>query len=295
MDVSEPLRNERRWHSELYSVLGNAKFVSPMYKHTPMPPFCYGTVHIRVSSREASRILHNGGTEGLKWVQNWVPHGWELKAVVQVHGSLTQHLNTQHRNIKFTVEHEKENKLAFLDVQVTRTNNRLTKSVYRKPTHTDRYIPFHPHHHQRTVNGVLRCMQDRATKICDPTSKQKEFQHSQAVFQANGFPAELVRKTPSHQTRPTPPQPVYEDPAEPQKIMCLPYIRGLSERIERICTLLKVKAAFKPTKTLRQTLMNVKNCVRKKGKERWYMRFRGNRLPIAVILYWFYCFHDHVR
>ena len=33
-----------------------------------------------------------------------------------------EHLNMQHRNIEFTVEHEKENKLAFLDVQVTRTN-----------------------------------------------------------------------------------------------------------------------------------------------------------------------------
>ena len=106
----------------------------------------------------------------------------------------------QHRNIKFTVEHERENKIAFPDVQVTRTNNRLTTSVYHKPTHTDRYIPFHSHHHQRTVTGVLRCMRDRANKICDPTSKQKVFQHLQAVFQANGFPAELVKKTLSHQT-----------------------------------------------------------------------------------------------
>ena len=32
-----------------------------------------------------------------------------------------EHLNIQDRNIKFTVEYEKENKLAFLDVQVTRT------------------------------------------------------------------------------------------------------------------------------------------------------------------------------
>ena len=43
-------------------VWGNAKFVSPMYKYTPMLPFCYGTVHIRVSSCEASCILQNGGT-----------------------------------------------------------------------------------------------------------------------------------------------------------------------------------------------------------------------------------------
>ena len=117
--------------------------------------------------------------------------------VIRPHGQekldcFHEHLN---RNIKFTVEHEKENKLAFLDVQVTRTNNRLTTSVYRKPTHTDCYISFYSHHHQRTVTGVLGCMRDRADKICNPTSKQKEFQHLQAIFQANGFPVELARKT----------------------------------------------------------------------------------------------------
>ena len=85
----------------------------------------------------------------------------------------------------------------------------------------------------------------------------------QAVFQANGFLVELVRKTLSHQTRPTPPQPVHEDPAEPETIMCLPYIRGLSERV---CNPLGVKAAFKPTKTLRQTLKNIKNCIPEEKK-----------------------------
>ena len=82
--------------------------------------------------------------------------------------------------------------------------NRLTTSVHHKPTHTDCYILFHSHLHQRTVTGVLRCMRDRANRICNPTSKQKEFQHLQTVFQANGFPAELVRKTLSHQTHLTP-------------------------------------------------------------------------------------------
>ena len=88
---------------------------------------------------------------------------------------------------------------------MTRTNNRLTTSVYHKPTYTDCYMPFHSHHHQRTVTGALRCMRDRVYKICDPTSKQKEFQHLQAIFQASGLLAELVRKTLSHQTRTTPP------------------------------------------------------------------------------------------
>ena len=33
---------------QLIQHTGNAKFVSSMYKHTPMPPFCYGTVYICV-------------------------------------------------------------------------------------------------------------------------------------------------------------------------------------------------------------------------------------------------------
>ena len=45
--------------------------------------------------------------------------------------------------------------------------DRLTTCVYRKPTHLDCYIPFQSHHRQRTVTGVIRCMQDRANKICD--------------------------------------------------------------------------------------------------------------------------------
>ncbi|MDA8003043.1 MAG: GIY-YIG nuclease family protein [Alphaproteobacteria bacterium] len=42
------------------------------------------------------------------------------------------------------------------------------------------------------------------------------------------------------------------------KIICLPYVKGISEKIERICTPLGVKAAFRPVRTIRKTLMKVK-------------------------------------
>ena len=195
------------------------------------------------------------------------PHGQEKL------DSFHKHLNTQHRNIKFTVEHEKENKLAFLDVQVTRTTtNRLTTSVYCKPTHTNRYIPFHSHHHRMTITGVLRCMRDRANRIFDFTSKQQELQHLQAVFQVNGFPADLVRKMLSHQTCPTLPEPMHKGSTEPLRIISLPYSRGLSKKIERVYAPLGVKAAFKPMKMLRQTLMKVKNSIPEERKGRWSMQ-----------------------
>ena len=47
-EVSEPLKTQHCWHFHTYSVWGNVKFVSPMYKLTPMPPLCYGTVYNHV-------------------------------------------------------------------------------------------------------------------------------------------------------------------------------------------------------------------------------------------------------
>ena len=50
VEVSETLENKCWWHFDSYSVWGDVKFVSPMYKYTPMLPFCYGTVYIYGSS-----------------------------------------------------------------------------------------------------------------------------------------------------------------------------------------------------------------------------------------------------
>ena len=143
------------------------------------------------------------------------------------------HLNAQHQNINFTVEHERDKQLAFLDVKVTRTDTERKASVHRKATHTEHYIPFHSHHHQRTITGVLRCMRDRGNMICGPESREAEMQHLQQVFQANSFPKNLVRKTLSHQPQSSPSSsPTDEGPA---RILCLPYVKGLSEKVERVC------------------------------------------------------------
>ena len=54
-----------------------------------------------------------------------------------------QHLNNQQPSIRFTMETEKDNKLAFLDTAVLREpDGRLTTSVYRKPTHTDEHLAY---------------------------------------------------------------------------------------------------------------------------------------------------------
>ena len=172
-----------------------------------------------------------------------------------------EHLNNQHPSLQFTMEEESGCKLPFLDVLVTKKDDRFFTSVYQKPTHTEMYILFNSHHYLKIIMGVLRGMRDCAHRIYDPSTKPEELHHLEEIFQANGFPPALVTKTllaPPRQSSPPPPS---EDsqPEEPQKTLRTPYVRGLSERLERILAPLGIRSIFTLARTLKRTLMRVKS------------------------------------
>ena len=77
-----------------------------------------------------------------------------------------EYLNGLHPNIKFTMESEIDNKLPFLDLLLIRETNRLSISVYRKPTYSGvftNYTSFIPHHFKL---GLLKTLVNRAYQIC---------------------------------------------------------------------------------------------------------------------------------
>ena len=80
--------------------------------------------------------------------------------------SFLHHLNSEQPTIRFTLETEKESKIAFLDTSVSiEPEGRLTTSVYRKPTHTDQYLAYDSHHPQSVERGIVKCLYDRAKRL----------------------------------------------------------------------------------------------------------------------------------
>ena len=78
---------------------------------------------------------------------------------------LLHHLNGIRPTIKFTVEQE-NGTLPFLDTLLRRREDgNLDVSVYRKPTHTDRYLQFESYHPTHAKRGVVRCLHDRARRV----------------------------------------------------------------------------------------------------------------------------------
>ena len=68
---------------------------------------------------------------------------------------LLQHLNLIEPSIQLTVEHETDGKLPF--VQRT-TDGELETVVYRKPTHTDKYLSFNSRHPRSNKKSVVRTL-----------------------------------------------------------------------------------------------------------------------------------------
>ena len=98
-------------------------------------------------------------------------------------------LNSLRPTIKFTMESEEEGSLPFLDTRVTRlTNGKLDISVYRKKTHTDRYLHFESHHPTHVKRGTVRCLYDRARNITQRDESLKEEEsHLMKTFIGNGY------------------------------------------------------------------------------------------------------------
>ena len=73
--------------------------------------------------------------------------------------NLLCHLNSVELSIQFTVEREKDRRLSFLELNAYRTDHgNFDTGVYRKPTHSDKYLAFDSHHpicHKMSVRKTL--------------------------------------------------------------------------------------------------------------------------------------------
>ena len=70
-----------------------------------------------------------------------------------------QYLNSIDPHIKFTIEQpNEEGGIPFLDTFPKPQGEDIVVAVYRKPTHTDRYLDFHSSHPVSAKRAVVRAL-----------------------------------------------------------------------------------------------------------------------------------------
>ena len=94
-----------------------------------------------------------------------------------------RYINSHHRNIKFTCEEGKGNKISLLDISISRSNNALETSTFRKPTNFNSFLPT------EYKRGLLRTFLCRIYNICSSYLQiHEEINHHKSVWQKNSFP-----------------------------------------------------------------------------------------------------------
>ena len=79
---------------------------------------------------------------------------------------LQEHLNSIDPHIKFTIELPGTDGLPFLDTLTKPTPNSIESTVYRKPTHTDRYLDYKSNHSVSAKVSVILTLIHRAKQVC---------------------------------------------------------------------------------------------------------------------------------
>ena len=135
------------------------------------------------------------------------------------------HLNSINKHIKFTVEEEKDGSIAFLDTMNTRNPVGTIKTrVYRKATHTDKYLQFNSHHPSQHKRSVARTLLDRAKNIpSTDADRLSEIQHVVDALKINGYTEQFIRSCQST---------TVSTNQSHTKIgfVTLPYLQGISEK-----------------------------------------------------------------
>ena len=100
------------------------------------------------------------------------------------------------------MEMENSGSLPFMDIRITRQpQGELTKEVYQKPTHTNRYVPFSWHHPISVKSGVA-CLANRAIRgSSSQAGRDAELGRIQKVMMRNGYPRKFINKVVSSQIK----------------------------------------------------------------------------------------------
>ena len=141
-----------------------------------------------------------------------------------------EHLNSLDPHIKFTIELPGIDVLPFLDTLMKPTANSIDSTVYRKPTHTDRYLDYNSNHFISAKLSVIHILIHRAKQVCStPDFLAKEMDHLHKVLQDNHYPAQFFHQDKLQQKTNKKPNPSTVKFIEGARVV-IPYTKCFSEQ-----------------------------------------------------------------
>jgi len=142
--------------------------------------------------------------------------------------------NNYHERLKFTVEHEKDRSLNFLDLLITISNNIIYIDWFHKGTFSGRYPWCHK-------IGTIYSLIDRAFLLSHPMFHQKNLELVVDLLLDNGYPLDLIFDKMNSRIKSlintkknsgiVDSKKIHDDPNNNKKFVVFPYVKGISELV----------------------------------------------------------------
>ena len=130
----------------------------------------------------------------IKW---WFRYAYDVHSATRKDqvNKLQEHLNSIDPHIKFIKELPGTDGLSFLDTLTKPTGNSIESTVYRKPTHTDRYLDYKSSPLISAKLSVIHSLIHSAKQVCStPEFPTKEMDHLHKVLQNNHYPTQFFQQ-----------------------------------------------------------------------------------------------------
>ena len=162
-------------------------------------------------------------------------------------------------------DNKEDGAIPFLDTIVKpEADGKLSATVYRKPTHTDRFLQWDSHHHLSAMFSVIHTLSHRVQIVCsNPELLHKEKTHLRNVLTQCKYPKWALDKVERRLNKPsseasdgannqgtTGAQPANKE-VETKGHIVIPYTQGLCESIKKICGMYGIQTYFKGSNTIR--------------------------------------------
>ncbi|XP_050518098.1 uncharacterized protein LOC126892578 [Diabrotica virgifera virgifera] len=140
---------------------------------------------------------HSSVHNPLQKILYWFRYVDDVLAIIDGNSSDAENilvsLNNLHPAITFTLETESNNSINFLDLTLTRIENKLSFSVFRKPTQTDHTIPRSSNHPFQQKMASFYCYIHRLLSLpLSDTNFTSELDIIKQLAYSNGYSPTLV-------------------------------------------------------------------------------------------------------
>jgi len=144
--------------------------------------------------------------------------------------------NNIHDRLSFTIELEKNRSINFLDLNLTVKNKKLYIDWYRKETCSGRYLHYYSGHPLCHKVGTIYGLTDRALLLSHPIFHKKNLEYVIKVLIENAYPIDLIFQKINHRIKTIKNRNQHKQQAlnlegNKRKLLILPYIKNISERI----------------------------------------------------------------